>query len=107
MRCLPKSTGLIDAGAQVDDLAAAAHGFVGADLTALCNEAAMAALRRAIRSAEVGPSSIFVGWDDFTAAKTVVRPSALREVAVEVPQVRQCNQRTHLACDYACLWDIC
>ncbi len=33
---------------QVASLAAAAHGFVGADLAALCNEAAMAALRRII-----------------------------------------------------------
>lgn len=32
-------------------LAAAAHGFVGADLAAICNEAAMAALRRHIKTA--------------------------------------------------------
>ncbi|KAA6418217.1 MAG: Cam interacting protein [Trebouxia sp. A1-2] len=32
----------------IDALAAAAHGFVGADLAAICDEAAMAALRRVI-----------------------------------------------------------
>ena len=40
----------------VDSLAAAAHGFVGADLAAICNEAAMAALRRIITTAKC-PSS--------------------------------------------------
>lgn len=34
----------------IDALAAAAHGFVGADLAAVCDEAAMAALRRIIAS---------------------------------------------------------
>ena len=36
--------------ADIDALAAAAHGFVGADLAAVCDEAAMAALRRIIAS---------------------------------------------------------
>nr|CAD1823281.1 unnamed protein product [Ananas comosus var. bracteatus] len=36
--------------AEIQSLALAAHGFVGADLAALCNEAAMNALRRYIRS---------------------------------------------------------
>ena len=36
--------------ADIDVLAAAAHGFVGADLAAVCDEAAMAALRRIIAS---------------------------------------------------------
>ena len=39
---------------EIDNLAAAAHGFVGADLAAICNEAAMAALRRYI-TASKGP----------------------------------------------------
>ena len=41
---------------EVDALAAAAHGFVGADLAALCDEAAMAALRRVIASKQHVPS---------------------------------------------------
>lgn len=40
--------------AEVAALAAAAHGFVGADLAALCNEAALAALRRAVAARRAG-----------------------------------------------------
>ena len=36
---------------QVAKLARAAHGFVGADLAALCSEAAMTALRRVVAAA--------------------------------------------------------
>ena len=48
---------------EVEALAAQAHGFVGADLAALCQEAAAAALRRAIQQAFKCPlmvSSVFV-----------------------------------------------
>ncbi|KAL0025898.1 hypothetical protein WJX77_000494 [Trebouxia sp. C0004] len=40
----------------IDALAAAAHGFVGADLTAICDEAAMAALRRVIAARRSPPA---------------------------------------------------
>lgn len=42
---------------EIDALAAAAHGFVGADLSAICDEAAMAALRRVIASKQHKPST--------------------------------------------------
>lgn len=65
------------------ELADAAHGFVPADLGALCNEAALAALRR-VRQ---GGAELHVTPQDFAVAETRVRPSAMREVAVEVPKV--------------------
>lgn len=40
----------------IDALAAAAHGFVGADLAAICDEAAMAALRRVIAARQSSPA---------------------------------------------------
>lgn len=40
----------------IDTLAAAAHGFVGADLAAICDEAAMAALRRVIAARRSPPA---------------------------------------------------
>jgi len=40
--------------AEVAALAAAAHGFVGADLAALCEAAALAALRRAVAARRAG-----------------------------------------------------
>jgi transitional endoplasmic reticulum ATPase len=78
------------------DLADTTHGFTGADLGALCTEAAMAALRRHLPGLQFGSTAIStevlmameVGMADFTDALAEVEPSGLREVAVEVPNVR-------------------
>ena len=45
----------------IDALAAAAHGFVGADLAAICDEAAMAALRRVIAARQSLPAVQYPG----------------------------------------------
>jgi transitional endoplasmic reticulum ATPase len=83
--------------AEVDmgHLAEITHGFVGADLEALCREAAMICLRRIIPDIDFGLTAIpyeqlaqlEVHRDDFTAALREVEPSAIREVFVEVPDV--------------------
>jgi transitional endoplasmic reticulum ATPase len=78
------------------DLAETTHGFTGADLNALCREAAMAALRRQLPelTLDSGPipydalAALDVGMIDFKEALSEVAPSGLREVAVEVPNVR-------------------
>ncbi|MEW5955419.1 MAG: CDC48 family AAA ATPase [Candidatus Micrarchaeota archaeon] len=79
----------------LDDLAAVTHGFVGADLQSLCKEAAMKVLRRIlpkINLEEAIPPKILeeltVTRHDFDAALREVRPSAMREVLVEVPNVK-------------------
>ncbi|KAJ1734050.1 AAA+-type ATPase [Coemansia biformis] len=69
--------------AQVDALAAVTHGFVGADLAALLRESAVAAIRRHDRA-----GALAVGYADAEAAMKVVRPSTMREVALEIPSVR-------------------
>ncbi len=77
-------------------LAEVTHGFVGADLEALCREAAMSRLRRVLPDVDFDLSAIphqqldamEVAMDDFSAALHEVQPSALREVAIEVPDVR-------------------
>jgi transitional endoplasmic reticulum ATPase len=77
------------------ELAATTHGFTGADLSALCTEAAIAALRRQLPGLQWGSAPIShetlmameVGMADFTDALAEVEPSGLREVAVEVPNV--------------------
>ena len=69
----------------ISTLAEDAHGFVGAELRALCSEAAIAALRRGIQAGTTATSSI--GEEDFDFARARVRPSALREVALEIPKV--------------------
>ena len=78
-------------GVDLDDMARRTHGFVGADLAALCREAALQALRRVLKKtpvAELNVSSIKVGLPDFAAAFREVEPSALRETVVSVPNVK-------------------
>lgn len=80
----------------LNQLAETTHGFVGADLEALCREAAMAALRRTLPDFGLGqdrlPHSKLRGVEvlkkDFDAALREVQASALREVFTEVPDVR-------------------
>jgi transitional endoplasmic reticulum ATPase len=72
------------------------HGFVGADLSALAKEAAMTLLRRIypdLKLEEDQPiprevlEKLKVSKKDFIEALKVVRPSAMREVLIEVPNV--------------------
>jgi len=78
-------------------LAEVTHGFVGADLAALAKEAAMIVLRRILpdlklKEIEAIPKDVLeklqVTQKDFVDALKVVRPSALREVLVETPNVK-------------------
>jgi len=78
----------------VGHLAAITHGFVGADLQALCREAAMSRLRRIMPEIDFAAAQIpydilaklEVHMQDFTEALREVEPSAIREVFVEVPE---------------------
>lgn len=80
-------------------LASSTHGFVGADMQALAKEAAMRSLRRVLPSIDLEKKSIpaeilnkiIVKMDDFLDALTEVEPSAMREVLVEVPNVKWSN----------------
>uniref|UniRef100_A0A8C3PDU7 vesicle-fusing ATPase n=1 Tax=Chrysemys picta bellii TaxID=8478 RepID=A0A8C3PDU7_CHRPI len=73
-------------------LADSAHGYVGADLAALCKEAGLCALRRALGEqanlldSEVA-GSVMITLNDFLQGMNDVRPSAMREVAIDVPKV--------------------
>ena len=79
----------------LEKLAFLTHGFVGADLAALCREAAMHALRRIMPKIdferEVIPQdallSLEVTMDDFLNALREIEPSAIREVFTEIPEV--------------------
>ena len=72
------------------------HGFTGADLAALVREAAMNALRRVLPMIDLDsdeiPAEVLenlkITMDDFLKAMREVSPSGLREVLVEVPEVR-------------------
>ncbi|KAI9227654.1 MAG: P-loop containing nucleoside triphosphate hydrolase protein [Piptocephalis tieghemiana] len=76
----------------LDDIASRAHGFVGADLSALCREAAVRSIRRHIlqsagESLDLPVDRVRVDLEDLEGAFTDIRPSGMREIAIEVPRV--------------------
>lgn len=90
-RGMPLSTDV-----KMEHLAEITHGFVGADLEALCREAAMICLRRIMPDIDFAMAGIpyeqlkklEVHMHDFLTALKDVEPSAIREVFVEIPDVR-------------------
>jgi transitional endoplasmic reticulum ATPase len=76
-------------------LADVTHGYVGADLGALCREAAMNAIRKIMpeidmESGRISPDIILdikVSMDDFIQALAEIIPSTTREIFVETPNV--------------------
>ncbi len=77
-------------------LAGITHGFVGADLEALAREAAMSALRKILPRIDFEMQDIpyetlmnlEVTMENFLEAMKEVEPSAIREIFVEVPDVK-------------------
>ncbi len=78
------------------DLARKTHGFVGADLSALAKEAAMNVLRKLLPSLKMEEEEpippevldkVIIKMGDFEDSLKVVRPSAMREVFVEAPNI--------------------
>ena len=71
------------------------HGFVGADLEVLAKEAAMRSLRRVMPEIDLDEDKVSseilqkikITSEDFRDALKEVRPSALREVLVQIPNV--------------------
>ncbi|WMW21938.1 CDC48 family AAA ATPase [Methanolobus mangrovi] len=80
----------------LDYIAKHTQAFVGADLLALVQEAAMRSLRRALpdinlEDEDIPPEileTIMVCKDDFENALREIEPSAMREVLVEIPSVK-------------------
>ncbi|HUI01054.1 MAG TPA: CDC48 family AAA ATPase [Nitrososphaerales archaeon] len=81
---------------KLDEVARVTHGFVGADLQALAKEAAILAVRRVLPEINMEQTKvpaktlnkIRVRMQDFQDALRDVQPSAMREVLVQVPNVR-------------------
>jgi len=79
----------------LNEIASVTHGFVGADLEALSKEAAMNVLRKHLHKIKLDEEEIpkevleklIVNQDDFEDALKIVRPSAMREVLVETPNI--------------------
>ncbi|KAF5069459.1 CDC48 family AAA ATPase [Methanobacterium aggregans] len=85
----------LDDTVDLDEIADITHGFVGADVESLCKESAMRVLRRVlpdIKAEEEIPKEtlkkMIVTKSDFKEALKEIQPSALREVMVQVPDVK-------------------
>lgn len=63
----------------IETISDLAHGYVAADLVNLCTQASMKCMKRLCDTIEK---------EDLLAALTIVRPSAMRELLIEIPNVR-------------------
>ncbi|MFX1360762.1 MAG: CDC48 family AAA ATPase [Promethearchaeota archaeon] len=84
----------IEDDVDLNDYADITYGFVGADIMAVCREAAMFALRKILPQINLDepiPSRIIqelkINNEDFMQAINMIEPSAMREVMVEIPNV--------------------
>ncbi len=85
----------LDEKVDLNQISKTTHGFVGADLEILAKEAAMRSLRRVLPEIDLDQEKISteilqkikVSSEDFRDALKEVRPSALREVLVQIPNV--------------------
>jgi len=86
----------LDKDVNLEKLADISHGFVGADLQALAKESAIRALRRVLPDIDLSSQSIpletlrkiIVKMSDFMDVIKEMEPSAMREVFVEVPDIK-------------------
>jgi len=86
----------LDKDVNLKEIASSTHGFVGADLDALSRESAMKALKKVLPKIDLDkeeiPTSVLetlkVRKADFVEAMKEVSPSALREIMVEVPDLK-------------------
>ncbi len=80
----------------LDEIARVTYGFVGADLASITREAGIEAVRRImpqlnLEAGTVSPEvleSLSVRREDFLAAHKRVQPSAMREIMIQMPDVR-------------------
>jgi len=85
----------LDADVDLEQLANETHGYVGADVAALCTEGALNCIREKMDLIDIEDDKIpvevldamSVTMDHFRAALESSNPSALRETVVEVPNV--------------------
>lgn len=71
---------------QITSIASKTHGYVGADLTALCRESVMKAINRSMK-AHIPQREIKLEFRDVEEALPEIRPSAMREIFLEMPKV--------------------
>ncbi|KAI7902225.1 P-loop containing nucleoside triphosphate hydrolase protein [Cokeromyces recurvatus] len=72
---------------ELESLANKAHGYVGADIAAVCREAGLKCIKRCAAYSLTSENQLVVNMQDMIEAMTEIRPSAMREIMLEVPKV--------------------
>lgn len=73
---------------ELEVLAGKSHGYVGADIAAVCREAGLKCIKRCAASVTaIGTNELVVNFQDMNEAMAEIRPSAMREIMLEVPKV--------------------
>lgn len=80
----------LDKDVKLGRLAKITYGFVGSDLSALCKEAGMIALRKILPKITEGNNIPYfkVSMDNFTDALREIQPSSTREYYSEIPDIK-------------------
>lgn len=73
---------------EVQNVAFVTHGFVSADLYGLCSQAILNAVKSQHKTSTTSDLSLKVTLSDFERALAVTKPSAMKEVLIDVPNVR-------------------
>jgi transitional endoplasmic reticulum ATPase len=80
---------------RIDHYADITYGFVGADIMAVCREGAMYSLRRILPKINLDEpippeiiQELIITDEDFIRAINSIEPSAMREIMIEVPNVK-------------------
>ncbi|KAI8341533.1 P-loop containing nucleoside triphosphate hydrolase protein [Chlamydoabsidia padenii] len=72
---------------ELESIANQSHGYVGADLAAVCREAGLKCIKRSAQLGVKESSELCVNISDMKEAIGEIRPSAMREILLEVPKV--------------------
>lgn len=74
----------------INEIAYETHGFVGSDINILCSEASSIAIRNHLKRVSEYNSNdqVVVTRDDFSSALKIVHPSAMKEVLVDIPNIK-------------------
>lgn len=71
----------------IETVASKTHGFVGADLSAVCRESVLLTIKRGLKNG-LPEDQMVVGEPHVSEALQLVRPSAMREIFLETPKTK-------------------
>lgn len=79
---------------EMQEIASKAHGYVGADLSAICREAGLLCIKRVRKTLLIqndtllsDSDALVVSYNDMISGMALVKPSVIREISLEIPKV--------------------